>query len=85
MTARYELLEQEIKQLKERNDELQTAVDATRERLAQKKQQLGEIERITGEITPFLEELYTKLAVAQQQALLFFFRNGRTGSKNCRY
>ena len=67
LTARYELLEQEIKQLKERNDELQAAVDATGVRLAQKKEQLGEIERITGEITPFLEELYTKIAVAQQQ------------------
>nr|WP_321467240.1 DUF3450 domain-containing protein [uncultured Desulfobulbus sp.] len=74
LTARYELLEQEIKQLKERNDELQTAVDATRERLAQKKQQLGEIERITGEITPFLEELYTKLAVAQQQGPPFLLQ-----------
>lgn len=66
LTARYELLQEEIKQLKERDGELQTAVDSTRERLAAKQQQLTEISRITGEITPFLDELLQKLAAVTQ-------------------
>ncbi len=67
LTARFELLQEEIKQLKDRDAELQTAVDATRERLAGKNRQLAEISRITGEITPFLDELLVKLQTVSQE------------------
>lgn len=66
LTAQFELLQEEIKQFKERNGELQTSVDATRERLTSKQHQLTEIARITGEITPFLDELLHKLQTAGQ-------------------
>nr|WP_240194892.1 DUF3450 domain-containing protein [Desulfobulbus rhabdoformis] len=61
LTAQYELLEEEIKQLQERHDDLKVAVEATQERLTSKKDQLQEIARITGEITPFLDQLFQQL------------------------
>nr|WP_320012185.1 DUF3450 domain-containing protein [uncultured Desulfobulbus sp.] len=63
LTAQYELLQEEIQQLQERQDELQSSVDATQERLAAKKHQLEEIARITGEISPFLDQLLQQLSL----------------------
>lgn len=67
LTARYELLQEEIGQLKERDDALQTSVDAARKRLAAKHQQLTETDRITGEITPFLDTLLATLQTVSQE------------------
>ncbi len=61
LTARFELLQQESKDLKARGEELRQSVTAAESRLAGKQRQLAEISRITGEIAPFLDELYGQL------------------------
>lgn len=67
LTARFELLQQETKDLKVHREELQSSVAATETRLGDKKQQLAEIARITSEIAPFLDELFGQLQEVRSQ------------------
>jgi len=67
LTARFELLQQETKDLKTRSEDLQASVNAAEGRLNGKKQQLVEIARTTGEIAPFLDELFGQLREVSSQ------------------
>ncbi len=71
LTARFELLQQESKDLSSRGEDLRQSVVAAESRLAGKRRQLAEIERITGEIAPFLDELYGRLREVSSQGLPF--------------
>lgn len=61
LTVRFEVLQQESQELKAKAEELRGSVAAAEARVAGKRQQLAEIGRITGEIAPFLDELYGRL------------------------
>ena len=67
LTTRFEQLQQESEALTARSEELRQSVDAAENRLAGKRRQLAEIERITGEIAPFLEELFGQLRAVSSQ------------------
>ena len=71
LTARFELLQQETNDLKMHRQELQASVTATEARLGGKKQQLAETARITGEIAPFLDELFGQLQEVCRQGQPF--------------
>ena len=61
LVAVYEQLQQEQKQLQDRKEDLQHQIIATRDRIALKKKQLEDIEQISTQITPFLQELADRL------------------------
>jgi vacuolar-type H+-ATPase subunit I/STV1 len=55
--AVYEQLQQEQKQLQDRKEQLQHQIIATRDRITLKTRQLKDIEQISTQIRPFLQEL----------------------------
>ncbi len=59
--ARLEKLQKEQQQLKSQKSDLSEAVQATQKRLAEKNEQIADIEQISGQIRPFLDELLKKL------------------------
>jgi uncharacterized phage infection (PIP) family protein YhgE len=61
LVALYEKLQQEQKQLQDRKDHLQQEIIAARDRIALKEKQLQDIEQISTQITPFLQELASHL------------------------
>ena len=71
LTTRFEQLQQESESLTARSEELRQSVAAAEQRLAAKRRQLAEIERITSEIAPFLDELHGQLRAVSSQGPLF--------------
>lgn len=61
LVAVYEQLQHEQKQLQARKDQLEHQIAATQERIASKKKQLEDIERISTRMAPFLQELVGRL------------------------
>lgn len=61
LTARFEQLQEENKELGARKEALGQTITATSSRLAGKRQQLADIARITSEIEPFLDQLLLEL------------------------
>jgi hypothetical protein len=61
LVAVYEQLQQEQKQLQDRKEHLQRQITATRDRIALKAKQLEDIEQISTQIRPFLDELAGRL------------------------
>ena len=61
LTSRFVALTSETVELAQYSEKLKDSVDASRKRLAAKKQQLVEINKITEEIAPFLDELLVQL------------------------
>lgn len=61
LVAVYEQLQQEQKQLQARKDQLEHQIAAAQERIALKEKQLEDIEQISTQITPFLQELAGRL------------------------
>ncbi|MBM9520791.1 DUF3450 domain-containing protein [Desulforhopalus vacuolatus] len=61
LTSRFVALTSETAELVTYSEKLKDSVEASRNRLAAKKQQLAEIKKISEEIAPFLDELLTQL------------------------
>jgi FtsZ-binding cell division protein ZapB len=61
LVAVYEQLQQEQKQLQDRKEHLQQEIIAAQDRIAPKEKQLQDIEQISTQITPFLQELAGRL------------------------
>ena len=61
LTAQFEQLQVEHKQLQEQRQDLQAYVDDTKSRIATKEKQLADIQQISSQIKPFLEEMLTLL------------------------
>lgn len=61
LVAVYEQLQQEQKQLQVRKDELRHEIAAARDRIALKEKQLQDIEQISTQMTPFLQDLVVRL------------------------
>lgn len=57
----FEQLQAEQKQLQQQRQDLQEYIDATQARIATKEKQLADIEQISSQIQPFLEEMLTLL------------------------
>lgn len=63
LTARFEQLQAEQAQLQQHKDDLHRQVELTRARIATKEKQLADIEQISSQIDPFLEELVEAVKV----------------------
>lgn len=61
LTDRFEQLQAEQEQLQRQRKALQAHIDATQVRIATKEKQLADIEQISTQIQPFLEEMLTLL------------------------
>jgi hypothetical protein len=61
LTSRFVVLKSETAELATYSEKLKDSVEASRKRLAAKKQQLVEINKISEEIAPFLDELLAQL------------------------
>jgi hypothetical protein len=61
LTDQFEQLQAEQKQLQQQRQDLQEYIDATQARIATKEKQLADIEQISSQIQPFLEEMLTLL------------------------
>ena len=61
LTEKFEQLQAEQKQLQQQKQELWEYVDITKARLADKERQLADIQQISSQIQPFLEETLTSL------------------------
>jgi TolA-binding protein len=61
LVAVYEQLQQEQKQLEDRKEHLQHDIASTRDRITLKEKQLEDIEQISTQVSPFLQELTGRL------------------------
>ena len=61
LTVQFEQLQAEQKQLQQQRQDLQEYIDASQARIATKEKQLADIEQISSQIQPFLEEMLTLL------------------------
>jgi hypothetical protein len=61
LVAVYEQMQQKQKQMQARKDQLERRIAAAQERIASKEKQLEDIERISTQMTPFLQELVGRL------------------------
>ena len=61
LTAQFEQLQAEQKQLQQQRQDLQDYTDASRARIATKEKQLADIQQISDQIQPFLEEMLALL------------------------
>lgn len=71
LVARFEQLQKEQELLKNRKAELHRQVEAARPRLAAKEKQLVDIEQISSQIRPFLDELINELKFRTAEGLPF--------------
>lgn len=71
LTARFEQLQAEQVQLQQQKDDLGREVESTRARIAAKEKQLADIEQISSQIEPFLEELVEAVKVEVSDGLPF--------------
>jgi hypothetical protein len=71
LVARFEQLQKEQELLKNRKAELHRQVEAARPRLAGKEKQLVDIEQISSQIRPFLDELINELKFRPAEGLPF--------------
>jgi Skp family chaperone for outer membrane proteins len=80
LVALYEQLQQEQNRLQTQKDQLQHEIAAARERTALKEKQLKDMEQISIQITPFLQELVVRLrqVISSDKPFLMAERGQRT-------
>ncbi len=68
LTARYERLSEENRRLSEQSGKLEEEVDAARTRIDRKERQLADIEQLSEDIGPFLEEVVSRIRDLDDEA-----------------
>lgn len=77
LTAEYERLQQEQQQLQARKEELQRQIQSARERTLTKEKQLADIQQISAQIQPFLQETVVKLQEQVDEDIPFLMSERR--------
>lgn len=74
LTARYERLLEENRRLSEQSGRLEEEVEAARTRIDRKERQLADIDRLSEDIEPFLEEVVTRIRALDDEAPPFLVK-----------
>ncbi|WP_035274266.1 DUF3450 domain-containing protein [Desulfogranum japonicum] len=71
LQATFETLEAEVQELRLQQNQLETSIQDTQQRIVGKTSQIADIDEITAQIEPFLDELFISLKKAIDQGLPF--------------